>query len=90
MEARAAKHGMTSAAKHEPHDHHDHHAHLATDFRKRFWISLALTLPMLLLSPLLQELVGLREAIRCLAPSTSCLALPWRSFGAGMAVAQTY
>ena len=41
-----------------------HHAHMAADFRKRFWISLALTLPILVLSPLLQRLVGLREAIR--------------------------
>ncbi len=45
------------------HDHRDHHAHMAADFRKRFWISLALTLPILLLSPLLQRLVGLREAV---------------------------
>ena len=43
--------------------HHDHHAHMAADFRKRFWISLVLTLPILALSPLLQTLVGLREAI---------------------------
>jgi Cu2+-exporting ATPase len=42
----------------------DHHAHMAVDFRKRFWISLVLTLPILVLSPLLQTLVGLREAIR--------------------------
>ena len=41
-----------------------HHAHMAADFRKRFWISLALTLPILFLSPMLQTLVGLREAIR--------------------------
>ena len=46
------------------HDHHDHHAHMAADFRKRFWISLVLTLPILVLSPMLQTLVGLREAIR--------------------------
>ena len=45
-------------------DHHDHHAHMAADFRKRFWISLVLTLPILVLSPMLQTLVGLREAIR--------------------------
>ena len=45
-------------------DHTGHHAHMAADFRKRFWISLALTLAILLLSPLLQKLVGLREAIR--------------------------
>ncbi len=41
-----------------------HHARMAADFRKRFWISLVLTLPILVLSPLLQTLVGLREAIR--------------------------
>ncbi len=41
----------------------DHHAHMAADFRKRFWISLVLTLPILALSPLLQKLVGLRDAI---------------------------
>lgn len=45
-------------------DHPDHHAHMATDFRKRFWASLALTLPILVLSPMLQKLVGMREAIR--------------------------
>lgn len=42
----------------------DHHAHMAEDFRKRFWISLVFTLPILVLSPMLQTLVGLREAIR--------------------------
>ena len=44
--------------------HASHHAHMAADFRKRFWISLVLTLPILVLSPMLQTLVGLREAIR--------------------------
>jgi len=44
--------------------HKDHHAHMAADFRKRFWISLVLTLPILALSPMLQTLVGLREAFR--------------------------
>ncbi len=52
------------AARKGRHDHHDHHAHMAADFRKRFWISLVLTLPILVLSPLLQKLVGLRAAIR--------------------------
>ncbi|MBC7470179.1 MAG: cadmium-translocating P-type ATPase [Ramlibacter sp.] len=50
---------------HQDHqDHQGHHAHMAADFRKRFWISLALTLPILALSPMLQSLVGLRDAIR--------------------------
>jgi len=40
----------------------DHQADMTTDFRKRFWISLILTLPILVLSPLLQKLVGLNEA----------------------------
>ena len=47
-----------------PQGHQNHHAHMAADFRRRFWISLALTLPILALSPLLQSLVGLRDAIR--------------------------
>jgi Cu2+-exporting ATPase len=62
--------GMSSTM-HEGHDmkgakgsnHTDHHAHMAVDFRKRFWISLILTLPILVLSPLLQKLVGMREII---------------------------
>jgi Cu2+-exporting ATPase len=67
MESNADKHGMESAAKQEPHEHQDHqnhHARMAADFRNRFWISLVLTLPILILSPLLQTLVGLREAVR--------------------------
>jgi len=47
-----------------PHAGHGHHAHMATDFKKRFWISLLLTLPILILSPLLQRLVGLGTSIR--------------------------
>ena len=45
------------------HDRHDHHTQMMADFRKRFWISLVLTLPILVLSPMLQTLVGLRETI---------------------------
>lgn len=63
MESGSDRHEM--AHEHSPHqDHQNHHAHMAADFRKRFWIALALTLPILALSPMLQELVGLREAIR--------------------------
>jgi len=41
----------------DPPDHQVHHPHMAADFRKRFWISLVLTLPILVLSPMLQTLV---------------------------------
>ena len=54
---------------HEVHDHaaHDHAAHGAHDhshhdpdrFRRLFWISLALTIPTLVFSPGLQEILGL-------------------------------
>ncbi len=49
---------------HNGHSHHDHHAMMVRDFRKRFWISLALTVPILLLSPMIQEVVGLGTALR--------------------------
>jgi len=62
-----ADHGMDAHGKHAQHgDHHDHHAHHAmmiADFRRRFWVSLALTVPILVLSPLLQSLVGLQQAL---------------------------
>ena len=44
------------------HDHHSHHAHMVADFKRRFWISLVLTVPVLALAPMIQELLGLREA----------------------------
>ncbi len=45
------------------HDHHDHHAQMVADFRRRFWICLALTVPVIILSPMLQELLGLKETL---------------------------
>jgi len=63
LEAEAQlQHGGTDHPGHQGHGNHQ--AHMAADFRKRFWISLALTVPILVLSPLLQHLVGLRDAIR--------------------------
>jgi Cu2+-exporting ATPase len=47
----------------ERHQHHDHHAHMVANFQRRFWASLLLTLPILVLSPMLQKLLGLREAV---------------------------
>ncbi len=49
---------------HGGHSHHDHHAMMVKDFRKRFWISLGFTLPILLLSPMIQNLLGLGTALR--------------------------
>jgi len=37
---------------------HDHHAMMEADFRRRFWVVLALTVPVLLLSPTIQRWFG--------------------------------
>ncbi len=44
--------------------HGGHHAHMVADFRHRFWISLTISVPVLLLSPMIQSFLGLREALR--------------------------
>ena len=41
-----------------------HQGHNVGDFRRRFWISLAATLPILALSPMVQHFLGLRESLR--------------------------
>ncbi len=41
-----------------------HHAHMVADFRRRFWVSLALTVPILLLAPMIQGWLGIGEALR--------------------------
>ncbi len=44
--------------EHGHHDHSEHHRQMIADFRRRFWVSLALTLPILVLSPTLQGWLG--------------------------------
>jgi Cu2+-exporting ATPase len=44
--------------KSEHHQEHDHHAMMIRDFRLRFWISLITTLPILVLSPMIQGLLS--------------------------------
>lgn len=40
------------------HNHHDHHAMMVVDFKKRFFLSLVLLIPILVLSPMIQNFVG--------------------------------
>ena len=49
---------------HKGHDHGSHHAHMIADFRKRFVVSTLLTIPILVLSPMLQEWLGLATRLR--------------------------
>ncbi|MFG0284647.1 MAG: hypothetical protein ACF8R7_09520 [Phycisphaerales bacterium JB039] len=43
------------------HDHQGHHEQMLRDFRRRFWASLVLTVPILALSPMLQGWLGVGE-----------------------------
>ncbi len=43
--------------------HGSHHAMMVADFKKRFWVSLIISIPVLLLSPLIQRLLGIEGAI---------------------------
>ena len=46
--------------EHKHHDHADHHKQMVSDFKKRFIISALVTIPILLLSPLIQQLLNFR------------------------------
>jgi len=49
---------------HGGHDHSQHHNMMIADFKKRFWISVALTIPILLLSPMIQQFLGVNWAFQ--------------------------
>jgi Cu2+-exporting ATPase len=49
---------------HKGRDHSAHHGHMIKDFKKRFWISLVVTIPILILSPMIQHFLGLKETLR--------------------------
>lgn len=43
---------------HDSHDHVSHHEKMIADFRRRFWISMIVTIPILTLSPMVQDMLG--------------------------------
>jgi P-type Cu2+ transporter len=45
---------------HPPHGEHghDHHRMMIEDFKKRFWVSLELSIPVIILSPMVQHILG--------------------------------
>jgi len=55
------KHGHQSQhhSEHGDHDHNDHHRMMIKDFKKRFWVSLGLTVPVLALAPMIQSFLGI-------------------------------
>ncbi len=63
----AAQGRAEQLATHAPHrppagGHAAHHAHMVADFRRRFWVCLVVTVPIVILSPMVQEIFGFRAA----------------------------
>ncbi len=51
-------HSAGHEGTHSHHSHHDHHKMMMEDFKKRFFVSIIVTVPILVLSPLVQDLLG--------------------------------
>jgi Cu2+-exporting ATPase len=68
-DAEGSSHGGESGqgngheAGHDGHGGGGHHAHMAADFRRRFFVSLVLTVPVLALSPMILGWLGLAETV---------------------------
>ncbi|WP_026956678.1 copper-translocating P-type ATPase [Algoriphagus vanfongensis] len=58
MEHSSHQHHQTEKHVMKSHDHSMHHMHMIQDFKKRFWISLVITLPIVVLAPMIQGLLG--------------------------------
>jgi P-type Cu2+ transporter len=63
-----AEHAEREHPGHGVADHHrdgggSHHAHMVADFRRRFWVSLVLSIPVLALAPLIQGWLGLGDVL---------------------------
>ena len=50
--------------EHGGHSRSEHEGHTIEGFKKRFWISIAFTIPILILSPMIQHFLGLKVAMR--------------------------
>lgn len=59
----AAQKGAKESAQHEGHGGHDH-VGMIVDYRRRFWVVLVATAPILALAPMIQGWLGLADALR--------------------------
>ena len=64
-------------------DPHAHHAEMVKDFRRRFFVSLAATLPILALSPMIQQWLGLTATLGFAGDTMVVLALSTFVYGYG-------
>ncbi len=56
--------GHADHARHAGHGMGSSHEHMVADFRRRFWVCLIVTVPVLALAPMIQTLLRVREAWR--------------------------
>ena len=68
-------HGPEHAHHEAAHSPHAHHAHMVADFRRRFWFSLVLTVPILTISPSFWGLLGLSPLVSFPGDSYTLFAL---------------
>src|SRR6476646_3826205 len=73
-QAREHSAGRMAGAMHG-HAGHGDHAAMPADFRRRFWLCLALTPPVLLLSPMIQHGLGLADTLRVRGDGLALFAL---------------
>jgi len=66
-----------------PDDAHDHHAAMVADFRRRFFVSLGATLPILVLSPMIQQWLGVGEVLGFAGDTMVLLGLSTFVYGYG-------
>jgi P-type Cu2+ transporter len=45
-------------------DHSAHHGHMIEDFKRRFWVSLIITIPIIVISPMIHHFFGLEDSLR--------------------------
>ena len=63
-----SEHGRSGHRGHDTAEHHSgggggHHAHMVADFRRRLWVSVILSIPVLALAPPIQAWLGLSERL---------------------------
>ncbi len=75
MKNETESHGVHENMYSDKKAHHNHHEHMVSDFKRRFWISLIITVPILALSPMIQEFLGLRETLKFTGSSYVLFAL---------------
>lgn len=64
----SGQHNFHEMKMHNDHDHKEssqfvHHGHMIKDFQKRFLISLVITVPIIIISPMIQNLVGISDVL---------------------------